>query len=58
MLWLKELILPAIELLLKLFFGRGRQPQEVPKETYAAKVAEAEELAKPDAAQSDVVGRL
>lgn len=58
MLWLKELILPAVELLLKLFFGRASQPPDVSKDTYAAKAAEAKELAKPDAAWPDVTDKL
>jgi hypothetical protein len=55
---LKSILLPVIEALFKLLFGRKSQPPEVSRETYAAKAAEARELAKPDASQSDVVNRL
>ncbi|QEL14808.1 hypothetical protein [Limnoglobus roseus] len=56
--FLKDLLVPVVEALLRLLFGRGSQPKQVTEETYAAKAAEAKELAKPDSDWSTTVDEL
>ncbi len=51
-------VIEAIAAFARWLFGRWLAPKQVSEGTYEAKAAEAKELAKPDAAQSVVVGEL